>query len=210
MHSWRRTLAGRARRWQRCARGFDSCRLHQPAGRAEPLARLFLLLHPSIGGAPLVGPYSKSETESASLHAPKRLITKSTRKHPRMKLSVPVVVFSRGEEVTGRIVDLSSTGAFILLPKLPDLTRRLEFYIKIPHMRVIFVIGAIARFDVLPVDDGSAHLYGLAVHFSNISEKDRLSLSYLVKRSLMNSALGIISLPARRLIGTSLVAPNKK
>jgi hypothetical protein len=157
-----------------------------------------------------VGPYSKSETESASLHAPKRLITKSTRKHPRMKLSVPVVVFSRGEEVTGRIVDLSSTGAFILLPKLPDLTRRLEFYIKIPHMRVIFVIGAIARFDVLPVDDGSAHLYGLAVHFSNISEKDRLSLSYLVKRSLMNSALGIISLPARRLIGTSLVAPNKK
>jgi PilZ domain len=202
-------LAGRARRWQRCARGFDSCRLHQRVGSAEPLARLFLLLNPFIGGAPMMGTYSKSETESASLPAAKRLITKPTRKHPRMKVSVPVMVFSRGEEITGRIVDLSLTGALIVLPKLPDLTRPLEFYIKIPNMHVIFVIGAIVRFDVLPACDGPSHLYGLAVHFSNISDEDRLSLSCLLKRSLMISAPGIMSLPAPWLTGMSL-APNKK
>jgi len=150
-----------------------------------------------------MGTYSKSETESASLHAAKRLITKPTRKHPRMKVSAPVMVFSRGEEVKGRIADLSLTGAFILLPQLPDLTRRLEFYIKIPNMHVIFVIGTIVRFDVLPVGDGSAHLYGLAVHFSNISDEDRLSLSCLLKRSLLTSAAGIMSVPTPCLIGTS-------
>jgi PilZ domain len=150
-----------------------------------------------------MGTYSKSETESASLHAGRRLTTKTFRKHPRMKVSAPVMVFSRGEELKGRIVDLSLTGAFIVLPKLPDLTRRLEFYIKIPNMHVIFVVGAIVRLDVLPASDGSAHLYGLAVHFSNISDEDRLSLSCLLKRSLLTSAPGIMSVPAPRLLGTS-------
>jgi len=155
------------------------------------------------------GTYSTAQTESASLHAAKRLIANPARKHPRMKVSVPAMVFSRGEELTGKIVDLSLTGALILLPKLPDLTRRLEFYIKIPNMHVIFVIGSIVRFDILPVNDGSAHLYGLAIHFSNVSDEDLLSLSCLLKRSLMASAPGITSLPAPLLIGTSLT-PDKK
>jgi hypothetical protein len=120
-----------------------------------------------------------------------------------MKVSVPVTVFSRGEESKGKLVDLSSTGAFIVTSKLPDLTRRLELYIKIPNMHVVFVIGAIVRFDVRPVGDGSAHHYGLGVHFSTISDEDRLSLSCLFKRSLLTSAPGAVRVPIPCLMGTS-------
>jgi hypothetical protein len=148
-----------------------------------------------------MGTYSKSETEGRSLDVTKKLVTNPPRRNPRITVSVPVMVFSRGEEFKGRIVDLSLTGAFILLPKLPDLTRRLELYIKIPNMHVVFVIGAIVRFDVRPVGDGSAHHYGLAVHFLNISDEDRLSLSYLLKRSLLTSAPGMLRAPTPCLTG---------
>jgi hypothetical protein len=148
-----------------------------------------------------MGTYSKWEKEGRSLHATEKLVTKPSRRYPRITVSVPVMVFSRGEEFRGKIVDLSLTGAFILLPQLPDLTRRLELYIKIPNMHVVFVIGAIVRFDVRPVGDGSAHHYGLAVHFLNISDEDRLSLSYLLKRSLLTSAPGMLRGPTPCLMG---------
>jgi hypothetical protein len=150
-----------------------------------------------------MGIYPKSQTGSRSLYAMKKLITTPSRRYPRMKVSVPVRVFSRGEESEGKIVDLSSTGAFILMSKLPDLTRRLELYIKIPNMHVVFVIGAIVRFDVRPVGNGSAHHYGLGVHFSSISDEDRLSLSCLLKRSLLTSAPGILRVRTPCLMGTS-------
>jgi hypothetical protein len=147
--------------------------------------------------------YLKSQTGSGSLPATRNLPRKPSRRCPRMKVSLPVTVFSQGEQSRGKMVDLSSTGAFILMPKLPDLTGQLELYIKIPNMHVLFVLGAIVRFDVRPVGDGSIHHYGLGVRFSNISDEDRLSLACLFKRSLLASTRGAQRVPTPCLMGTS-------
>jgi hypothetical protein len=147
--------------------------------------------------------YPRSQTGSHSLHATRNPIRRPSRGCPRMKVSVPVTVFSRGEQSRGKIVDLSSTGAFILMPKLPDLTGQLELYIKIPNMHVVFVLGAIVRFDVRPAGDGSIHHYGLGVRFSNISDEDRVSLACVFKRSVPASTRGAQRVPTPCLMGTS-------
>jgi hypothetical protein len=74
------------------------------------------------------------------------------------------------------MTDLSRTGAFILVPKLPDLTSPVQLFIDIPDSHVILVIAEIVRFDIRPQQAGSSHHYGLGVHFTNISDEDRITL----------------------------------
>ncbi len=182
MRVWGCTLTGRARRWQRCARRFDSCRLHQHPSSVESLARLFMLLNPSIGAAGMKS-QPESERSGGSPGSTRKPIKKRIRQYPRTKVSVPVTAFPRGQPIKGRIIDLSLTGAFILLPELLDLTCPVELLIGIPNMYVLFVIAAIVRFDVRPVGDGSCNHYGLGVHFSNISNEDRRALSCVLDSS---------------------------
>jgi hypothetical protein len=90
---------------------------------------------------------------------------------------LPVIVSTRRGQIPGRIINVSLTGAFILLGELPDLTGQVELFIEIPRLQVLVVIAAIVRFDIRPTGDGTRHHYGLAVRFSNISDEDRVLLS---------------------------------
>jgi c-di-GMP-binding flagellar brake protein YcgR len=140
-----------------------------------------MLFDPSIGA---VGMKSQPESERSrgSPGCTKKPIKKRTRQYPRTKVFMPVVIFPRGQQIKGRIIDLSLTGAFILIPELLDLTCPVELLIEIPNMYVLFVIAAIVRLDVRPVGDGCCHRYGLGVHFSNISDEDRRALSSVLVR----------------------------
>jgi hypothetical protein len=102
---------------------------------------------------------------------------KRSRQHPRTAVSLPVIVCTPRGQIQGRIINLSLTGAFILLAELPDLTHQVELFIEIPRLQVLVVIAVIVRFDIRPFGDGARHHYGLAVRFSNISDEDRLLLS---------------------------------
>jgi c-di-GMP-binding flagellar brake protein YcgR len=119
----------------------------------------------------------ESEIFRGSPASTRKPIKKRIRQHPRTKVSLPVIVFPRRQPIRGKTVDLSLTGAFILLPELPDLTYPVELFIEIPNMYVVSVVAAIVRFHLRPVDGGSRHRYGLAFHFSNISDEDRRALS---------------------------------
>jgi hypothetical protein len=90
---------------------------------------------------------------------------------------LPVIVCTPRGQIQGRIVNLSLTGAFILVGELPDLTRQVELFIEIPRLQVLVVIAVIVRFDIRPTGDGTRHHFGLAVRFSNISDDDRILLS---------------------------------
>ena len=102
---------------------------------------------------------------------------KRSRQHPRAEVSLPVIVCTPRGQIQGRIVNLSLTGAFILVGELPDLTRQVELFIEIPRLQVLVVIAVIVRFDIRPTGDGTRHHFGLAVRFSNISDDDRVLLS---------------------------------
>jgi hypothetical protein len=105
----------------------------------------------------------------------KRIATK-TRQNPRVEVFVPVLVCTPKEEIKGKMTDLSFTGAFILVPKLPDLTSSVQLFIDIPNSHAILAIAEIVRFDIRPTKDGSSYHYGLGVHFTNISDEDRFTL----------------------------------
>jgi hypothetical protein len=51
------------------------------------------------------------------------VIRQDTRQHPRFEISVPVTLIAGLDEIHGEVLDLSVSGAFILLPELPDPTR---------------------------------------------------------------------------------------
>ena len=103
-------------------------------------------------------------------------IAKKTRQNPRIEVFVPVLVCTPKEEIKGKMTDLSFTGAFILVPKLPDLTSPVHLFIDIPNSHAILAIAEIVRFDIRPNKDGSSYHYGLGVHFTNISDEDRFTL----------------------------------
>ena len=102
---------------------------------------------------------------------------KKSRQHPRAEVSLPVIVCTPRGHIQGRIINLSLTGAFILLGELPDLTRQVELFIEIPRLQVLVVIAVIVRFDLLPTGDSTRRHFGLAVRFLNISDDDRVLLS---------------------------------
>jgi len=102
---------------------------------------------------------------------------KRSRQHPRAEVSLPVIVCTPRGQIQGRIINLSLTGAFILLGELPDLTRQVELFIEIPRLQVLVVIAVIVRFDIRLTGDGTRHHFGLAVRFANISDDDRVLLS---------------------------------
>jgi PilZ domain len=80
------------------------------------------------------------------------------------------------EDIKGKMTDISLTGAFILVPKVPDLTNPVELFIDIPNSHAILAIAAIVRFDIRPNEDGSSYHYGLGVHFTIISDEDHFTL----------------------------------
>jgi len=96
------------------------------------------------------------------------------RQFPRVKVSVPVTVVARMDEIKGSIVDLSLSGAFILLPELPDTSRPLRLIIDLPGSHILVLTAEGVRFEICPGDDGGRHLYGLAVRFLSLSSEDRL------------------------------------
>jgi hypothetical protein len=110
------------------------------------------------------------------MHPVRERIAKKTRQSPRIEVFVPVLVCTPKEEIKGKMTDLSFTGAFILVPKLPDLTSPVQLFIDIPNAHAILAIAEIVRFDIRPNKDGSSYHYGLGVHFTNISDEDRFTL----------------------------------
>ena len=110
------------------------------------------------------------------MHPVRERIAKKTRQSPRIEVFVPVLVCTPKEEIKGKMTDLSFTGAFILVPKLPDLTSPVQLFIDIPNAHAILAIAEIVRFDIRPNKDGSSYHYGLGVRFTNISDEDRFTL----------------------------------
>jgi hypothetical protein len=98
------------------------------------------------------------------------------RAYPRNKLSAPVIVETGKDVIKGHIVDLSLSGAFMLLPELPDLTKPVKLTIDLPKFHPLVVSAELVRFDIRPEGDGSFHQYGLAVRFLNLSSERRLLL----------------------------------
>jgi hypothetical protein len=124
----------------------------------------------------------ESEKSRGSPGSTRKPIKKRIRQCPRTKVSLPVTLFRRRQPIRGKAVDLSLTGAFILLPELPDLTCPVELFTEIPNMYVVPVVAAIVRFHLRPVGEGPCRQYGLAVHFSNISDEHRRTLSCVLAR----------------------------
>ena len=110
------------------------------------------------------------------MHPGRKPIAKKTRQSPRSQVFVPVMVCTPKEEIKGKMTDLSLTGAFILVPKLPDLTSSVQLFIDIPNSHAILAIAEIVRFDIRPNKDDSSCHYGLGVRFTNISDEDRFTL----------------------------------
>lgn len=120
----------------------------------------------------------KSRNRDISLlQSVKKTPARRPRQHPRTEVSLPVIVCTPRGQIQGRIIDLSFTGAFILLSELPDLTRQVELFIEIPKLQVLVLIAVVVRFDLRSTGDVTRHQWGLAVRFSNISDEDRVLLS---------------------------------
>jgi len=114
------------------------------------------------------------DTGSAdSQTAPSR---RTGRKYPRSKLSAPVIVESGKHVIRGHIVDLSLSGAFLLLPQLPDPTQSVQLTIDLVGFPPLVLSGELVRFEIRPEGDGLSHQYGLAVRFLSLSSEDRLLL----------------------------------
>jgi hypothetical protein len=80
------------------------------------------------------------------------------------------------DEVHGEIVDLSVSGALILLPELLDRTSPFRVIIDLPDGQPLILSAEVVRFDIRPADDKVSHLYGVAVRFVNFSVDASLGL----------------------------------
>ena len=110
------------------------------------------------------------------MHPVRKQILQKTRQSPRSEVFIPVIVCTPKEEIKGKITNLSFTGAFILVAKLPDLTNPVQLFIDIPNSHAILAIAEIVRFDIRPNKAGASYDYGLGFHFTNISGEDRFTL----------------------------------
>ena len=113
---------------------------------------------------------------TSSLPCRTDLIPQATRQHPRIEVSVPVTLVAGLDEIHGEIVDLSVSGAFILLPQLPDPTRPFRLIIDLADRPPLILAAEIVRFDIRPADDHAPHLSGVAVRFVNVSDEACLTL----------------------------------
>jgi len=103
-------------------------------------------------------------------------IAEKFREHARVELSLTVTACTAKGEIKGRLNDLSLSGAFIILPELPDPTRQIKLIIDIPGTSPLVLDAQIVRLEIRPAGDGSSHRYGLGVSFTDISDEDRLHL----------------------------------
>ena len=114
----------------------------------------------------------------ATSSTPRRpfLLRENTRQHLRKAVSLPVTLVAGLDEIRGEIVDLSVGGAFLLVPELPDPTRPFRLIIDLPDEGPLILTAEIVRFEIRPADDPAPYLYGVAVRFINVSEKDCFAL----------------------------------
>lgn len=113
---------------------------------------------------------------SSSMASRADLIRQDTRRHPRFEVSITVTLVAGLDEIHGEIFDLSVSGAFILLPDLPDPTRPFRLIIDLTDTPPLVLAAEIVRFDIRPAEDHASHLYGVAVRFVNVSDEASLIL----------------------------------
>lgn len=113
---------------------------------------------------------------TSSVHSGANLVREDSRHHPRVRVSLPVTLVSGLDEIKGEIVDLSLTGAFMVIPELPDHIRPFKLIIDLPDGHVLILTAELVRFDLRPTGDGSSHFYGVAVRFINVSDEDCFTL----------------------------------
>lgn len=106
----------------------------------------------------------------------RRSFRENRRQRPRKEVSLPVTLVAGLDEVHGEIVDLSVSGALILLPQLPDPTRPFRLIVDLPGGQPLILSAEVVRFDIRPTDDKVSHLYGVAVRFVNVSDEASLAL----------------------------------
>jgi PilZ domain len=116
---------------------------------------------------------SNTDQDTRSADSKTAFSGRKGRKYPRNKLSAPVIVESGKHVIKGHIVDLSLSGAFLLLPELPDPTQSVRLTINLTGFPPLVLSAELVRFEIRPEGDGSSHLYGLAVHFLSLSSEDR-------------------------------------
>jgi len=113
----------------------------------------------------------KSYPHSISAEPKPGLKRRRDSQHPRNKMSVSVTVCSGENVIKGNIVDLSFGGAFMVLPKLPNLNCSVKLLMEIPKTYAIVVSAEIVRFDSRLSEDDSSQLYGVDVRFVNVSDE---------------------------------------
>ena len=122
------------------------------------------------------GAKSHTHQDTGSAESKTALSGRKSRKYPRSKLSAPVIVKRGKHVIKGHIVDLSLSGAFLLLPELPDPTQSVQLTIDLTGFPPLVLGAELVRFEIRPEGDGSSHQYGLAVRFLSLSSEDRLLL----------------------------------
>ncbi len=85
----------------------------------------------------------------------------------------PVSIDTAHGPIHGEVKNISLTGAFILVPELPDPNQALRLAIDIPeYAYAILATAQMVRFELY---NGNAHgdIYGVGVLFLEMSEEDR-------------------------------------
>lgn len=113
---------------------------------------------------------------ASSMHLGRNLVRENSRQHPRVKVSLPVTLVSGLDEIKGEIVDLSLTGAFMVIPELPDHTRPFKLIIDLPDGHALILTAELVHFELRPTADNSSHFYGVAVRFISVSDEDCFAL----------------------------------
>ena len=111
-----------------------------------------------------------------SMHSGTNLVRENSRRQSRAKVSLSVTLVSGLDEIKGEIVDLSLTGAFMVIPELPDPTRPFRLIIDLLDGHPLVLAAEMVRFDIRPADDPAPHLYGVAVRFVNVLDEASLTL----------------------------------
>jgi len=102
------------------------------------------------------------------------------RRYPRAEVNWPVTILTASGPIEGEVRNISSGGAFISCSEQPGLHETFRLVIKVPFERqYLLAKGKVARSNLYDPDDRTL-LRGVAVRFTEISERDRELLNRMV------------------------------
>lgn len=100
------------------------------------------------------------------------------RRYPRAEVSWPVTILTASGPIEGEVRNVSLGGAFISCSEQPGLRETFRLVIKVPFERqYLLAKGKVARSNLYDPDE---RLRGVAVRFTELSDRDRELLTRVV------------------------------